>query len=97
MEETQFCVICERPLGKINISRHHLIPRSKGGKDGETILIHNICHQKIHSLFSGKELKEHFYTVEKLRENEDMLKFVKWVAKKDPAFYQSNRRAKRRK
>jgi len=54
------------------------------------ILIHNICHQKIHATFTEKELKREFNTVDKLVANESISKFIKWVAKKDPAFYQKN-------
>ena len=90
------CVICHRELGDENtISKHHLIPKSKGGRDLETILIHNICHQKIHSMFTEEELRATYHTVEKLREHEGMSKFIKWVATKDPNFYQYNKRRKR--
>jgi len=91
--ETQECPICKRPLGhKDTISKHHLIPKSRGGRDSELITIHNICHQKIHSVFTEKELKDHYSTVEKLLEHEEIQKFIKWVAKKHPDFYQRNRR-----
>ncbi len=96
MEEIEVCQICGRKLGQENISKHHLIPKSKGGKNTKTILIHNICHQKIHSVFTEKELKEEYSTVEKLKSNEEIIKFVNWVAKKDASFYQSNRRLKRK-
>lgn len=96
MQEIILCPICKRELGKINVSKHHLVPKSKGGKHGETILIHNICHQKIHSLFSEKELKENYNTVEKLRASEEMISFSKWVSKKAPEFYQKNKRSKKK-
>jgi len=57
------------------------------------ILIHNICHQKIHATFTEKELKREYNTVEKLLAHESIAKFVKWVAKKDPSFYQKNHTA----
>ena len=96
--ETQNCPICKRPLGvEASISKHHLIPKSEGGKDSELILIHNICHQKIHSVFTLKELRDEYHTVEKLTEHEEIKKFVKWVAKKHPDFYQRNERMNRRK
>ena len=96
MESTK-CPICKRELGNKNTSKHHLTPKSRGGKNGVLVALHNICHQKIHSLFTTKELRDGLNTVEKLLANEEMEKFVKWVAKKDPAFYQSNRLANRRK
>ncbi len=90
------CPICSRTLGKQNISKHHLIPKSRGGKDSELIEIHNICHQKIHSVFTLKELRDEYNTVEKLVEHEEITKFIKWVSKKAPEFYQRNARMKRK-
>ena len=94
--DTQTCSICSRPLGKENISKHHLIPKSRGGKGSELIEIHNICHQKIHSVFTLKELRDEFNTIEKLVEHEEIAKFIKWVSKKVPEFYQRNARMKRK-
>jgi len=93
--QAQECPICKRPLGhKDTISKHHLIPKSRGGKGSKLITIHNICHQKIHSVFTEKELRDNYSTVENLLGHEEIQKFVKWVAKKDPNFYQRNRRMK---
>ena len=92
-QEAHRCPICDRLLGdKKNTSKHHLIPKSKGGKHTELVELHNICHQKIHSVFTEKELKNDFNTVEKLVVHEEMAKFILWVSKKDPSFYQSNKR-----
>ncbi len=94
--QEQICEICSRKLGnKTLISKYHLIPKSKGGKQSPTILIHNICHQKIHSVFTEKELRDNYSTVPKLLEHEAMQKFVKWVSKKHEDFYQRNQRMKR--
>ena len=94
--EEKTCSICGRALGqKSNYSKHHLIPKSKGGTFGATIDIHNICHQKIHSVFTEKELKQEYNTVERLVANEEMSKFIKWVAKKEVHYYQRNKRMKR--
>ena len=95
--ENQTCSICKRELGNKNISKHHLVPKSKGGKFMDTIMIHNICHQKIHSVFTEKELKNYFNSVEKLISHDAIKKFVKWVAKKDPAFYDGTSESKRKK
>ena len=94
--DTPTCPICSRTLGKINTSKHHLIPKSRGGKDSELIEIHNICHQKIHSVFTLKELRDHYNSVEELISHEEISKFIKWVSKKAPEFYQRNARMKRK-
>lgn len=92
------CPLCERPLGTI-WDEHHLVPKTFKGT--ETVLIHKICHNKIHSVFTERELAKHYNTIERLLENEHIQTFVEWVKKKDPEFYQktkdtTNRRKKRR-
>lgn len=96
MTSPEKCPICQRELGNINTSKHHLKPKSQGGKHTDTVMLHNICHRKIHSLFTEKELKNDYDSIEKLLANEDIQKFVKWVAKKAPEFYDGSRSAKRK-
>ena len=90
------CPICERELipGK-SVDEHHLIPKTFKGK--EKVIIHKICHNKIHSVFTERELQHYYHTVERLREHEELKKFIKWVSKKDPEFYDGSKDTKRRK
>lgn len=90
------CPLCDRDMweGK-SIDKHHFVPKSKGGR--ETELIHRICHNKIHSLFSEKELANYYNTPDKLKESEDIRKFIKWVSKKDPDYYDGSKKSKRKK
>ncbi|MFT6021795.1 MAG: hypothetical protein ACI9CQ_004605 [Saprospiraceae bacterium] len=53
-------------------------------------MLHNICHQKIHSLFTKKELARDLDSIANLLEKEELQKFVKWVSNKAPGFYQRN-------
>lgn len=96
-EQEPLCPLCKRPLGTVKISKHHLTPKSRGGKHTQTVYMHNICHQKIHSVYSEKELKLKFNTVEKLLQSEELKKFVKWVSRKPPEFYERNRLTSKRK
>ncbi len=80
-----FCPLCGRVLGSENIDRHHLVPKSFKGR--EQFPIHKICHRKIHSAFTEKELAQRFHTWEALREQEEIRNFIAWVAKKEPGFY----------
>lgn len=79
------CPLCLRELAE-PISRHHLIPLSKGGKDTPTVPMHKICQNKIHAVFTETELKNYYFTIERLLENEEIQKFVKWVKKKELSF-----------
>lgn len=96
MDEIKKCPLCGRDLiDGPSVDKHHLIPKLKGGK--ETVLIHKICHRKIHSLFTESELKNTYFSIEKLLEHPDIQIFVKWVQKKSPEFYDSNFQSNRRK
>ena len=76
------CPLCERPIPKeVAQSVHHLIPKLKGGKGGPTVLLHHICHKEIHATLSEKELAQHFFTIERLKEHPRLLRFIKWIVK----------------
>lgn len=88
------CPICGREMlddGK-SVNRHHFVPKCRGGKVQEHV--HTLCHNKIHSLWSEKELEREFSTVEAILSNESMQEFVRWVQKKDPLFYVSTKASK---
>ena len=89
------CPLCGRLLGTVNIDRHHLIPKTFKGK--EQFPIHKICHRKIHSTFTEKELMQKLHTWEALRQSEEITVFIEWVANKDPGFYTSTARSNRTK
>lgn len=94
--EELICLLCGREMAK-PCNRHHLLPLSKGGKNTPTILLHKICHDKIHAVFRESELKRHYYTIELLQQNSEMAKFIKWVANKEPQFYDKSVRIKKSK
>ena len=90
-----FCPLCGRALiPGPSVNEHHLVPRSHRGRD--TVTLHRICHSKIHSIFSERELADYYNTFERLLENEDMRKFVSWVRKKDPEYVGRNVKPSRR-
>lgn len=87
------CPLCGRELPAKECSKHHLIPVVKGGRKGPTVILHRVCHSKIHSLFTEAELNKLYDTIEKLLANEDIVKFVKWIKNKSPDYYDSSKLA----
>jgi hypothetical protein len=81
------CVICERELPEdpFYSDDHHLIPKSKKGKN--VVRIHRLCHNKIHSMWSEKELADYYHTPERIRGHDEIIKFIKWFSKKPIDFY----------
>lgn len=93
---SEACPICGRAMLRsgTSVDRHHLVPRSEGGK--AQFLLHRMCHQKIHSLFTEKELARKYFTWELLREYPDMQTFIAWIQKKDIDYYDRNVRSSRK-
>jgi len=90
----KLCPLCKRPLGG-RTSLHHLIPKSKGGKYTDTVELHQICHSKIHDVFTERQLQQHYFTIEKLLAHEEIKKFVEWLKNKPPEFYTRGKKKKR--
>jgi chromatin segregation and condensation protein Rec8/ScpA/Scc1 (kleisin family) len=51
---------------------------------------------KIHSLFTEEELALKYNSIEKLKEHEEIKKFIKWLKNKPDNFYDVSRRNKTR-
>lgn len=87
------CPLCLRPIPASQFDRHHLIPKSKGGKSTEGM--HRACHRHIHMVLTEQELAKVYNTPEALLEREEISTFVEWIKGKPndflPAFKQSNR------
>jgi hypothetical protein len=81
------CELCGREVASLTL--HHLRPKSRRGKyekvaDLPTAQICPACHRQIHALFTNHELAQQFNSLEKLRAEPRMAKFLAWVRKQDP-------------
>ncbi|MCX7643848.1 MAG: HNH endonuclease [Rhodobacteraceae bacterium] len=87
MATDPICPLCDRPIpAGVPASRHHLVPRLKGGKGGETVLLHHICHRQIHATLTEAELARSHASIEALRQHPRIAAFVAWVARRPPGF-----------
>jgi hypothetical protein len=66
---------------------HHLTPRQavkrKQAEPGETVAICAACHRQIHAFFNNRELAQNLNTIEKLRHEPKMQKFLQWLRKQN--------------
>ncbi|WP_392665003.1 HNH endonuclease [Amaricoccus sp. B4] len=87
MEEDPLCGLCSRPIPPgVRQSRHHLVPKLRGGKGGETVLLHQICHAEIHATLTETELARDYASLDALRGHPRLARFIAWVAKRRPGF-----------
>ena len=88
MADVPVCPLCLRPIpADVRQSVHHLVPKLKGGAKGPRVLLHQICHNEIHSVLTEAELARAYDTPEKLRAHPALAKFVNWIAGKPPGFH----------
>jgi len=92
-ERVVICPLCDRGIPDSEQESHHLVPKSKGGKD--TLVIHRICHRQIHALFTESELARIYNTVDALRAHPEFASFVRWVASKPADFFERAAKSER--
>ena len=73
------CELCEREVE--SISKHHLIPKQKGGTFGPIANLCAACHSTLHNTYTNQELALLYNSVEKLKEAEALQKYLKWIRK----------------
>ena len=97
MSEPERCPLCERPIpSQARSSRHHLIPKLKGGTHKGTVRLHQICHSAIHARYSEAEIAGRLADVDSLRADPELARFVKWVRTKPNDFHARTRRPRNR-
>lgn len=77
------CPLCHRQ--EAPFSDHHLIPKTRGGANKETVTICIDCHNALHAQFSNKELEKIYNNVEMLMTNETFSRTVKFISKQNPS------------
>lgn len=71
------CALCEREVS--SVTKHHLVPKSEGGKI--TIDLCSACHKTLHSFFENRTLAKELHTIEALRQESDIARYLAWVRK----------------
>jgi len=92
---TTKCPICGRDEGG-EMQIHHLLPRTYRTRTSDVhekdnkVIIHKMCHQKIHATFAEHELFTYYHTIDTIINNPEMAKFIRWIRKKPVDFYSKN-------
>ncbi len=78
-EDKKICALCGREVSKL--TEHHLTPKEYGGKNSNTAMLCVPCHKQVHALFTNKELAVKFNLIEKLKNNEKIIRYLKFIEK----------------
>ena len=89
------CELCLREVERYTV--HHLVPRAEGGKFGPTARLCATCHRQLHAMFTESTLARELNSLDAIRSNPDMRRYLKWVRKqKDGASFRVRRATARR-
>jgi 5-methylcytosine-specific restriction enzyme A len=83
-ESPRPCSLCGRPFHRNQLTKHHCLPRQKGGTQQDVELLCPQCHGMVHATYTNSTLAERFSTVAQLRRAPELEKFLKWVRKQPP-------------
>lgn len=96
-EEQARCVLCGRSIPPgAKSSRHHLVPRLKGGTHLGTVRLHQICHSAIHARYTEAEIARRLADPAALRDDPELSRFITWVRTKPDDFHAPTRTARGR-
>jgi len=87
------CTLCDRVAPAVYQEKHHLIPKSKKGKI--TIVVCIDCGNQVHRLFTLKQLRDEYNTIEMLKSDPKVIKWINWI-KKQKTFGVCHKTKKRR-
>jgi 5-methylcytosine-specific restriction enzyme A len=89
---TSICALCEREVSQV--TKHHLIPKSEGGR--EVVKLCNACHTTLHSFFTNETLLKELHTIDSLRAEPEIARYLAWVRKQRDSRIQVKSRRDRR-
>lgn len=77
MNKKYKCELCDREISEI--TKHHLIPVEKGGNDNHIAFLCKTCHSQIHALYTNSELSYRLYTIDRLKKEEKINRYLKFI------------------
>ena len=90
------CQLCGRSFPRGGLTRHHCLPKAKGGTADHVELICGQCHSMVHATFTNVTLAKVYPTIDALRAAPELAAFLRWV-RKQPASRRTRNAPRRRK
>jgi 5-methylcytosine-specific restriction protein A len=85
MSDHKPCSLCGRSFTRGHLTRHHCLPRQKGGTSEHVELICSQCHGMVHATYTNGTLAALYPTIEQLRRAPELSGFLRWVRKQPPS------------
>jgi 5-methylcytosine-specific restriction protein A len=90
------CALCGRPFPLRQLTRHHCLPREKGGGAEDVERICGQCHGMVHATYTNETLAAFYPTIAQLRKAPELAAFLRWVRKQPPSRRKRNEPRRRK-
>ncbi len=95
-EDPTPCALCGRPFARGELTKHHCLPREKGGTQDHVELLCRQCHGMVHATYTNGTLAARYPTIDQLRRAPELEKYLRWVRKQPPSRRKRNLPRRRR-
>lgn len=96
VEKVFRCGLCSREFPRTSLTKHHCLPKEKGGAQEDVALICSQCHGMVHATYTNETLACCYPTIEMLRDAPELAAFLRWV-RKQPASRKKRNKPRKRK
>jgi hypothetical protein len=90
------CSLCGRPFDRGALTRHHCLPRQRGGGTEDVALLCPQCHGMVHATYTNVTLAQLYPTIDRLRRAPELAGFLRWVRKQPPTRRTRNKPRRRK-
>jgi hypothetical protein len=85
MHDTLNCGLCGRLFTRTQLTKHHCLPRQKGGTGEDVALLCPQCHGMVHATYTNGTLAVLYPTIAELRQAPELAGYLRWVRKQPPS------------
>jgi hypothetical protein len=89
------CGLCGRAFERPGLTKHHCLPKEKGGTQEDVELLCGQCHSMVHATYTNHTLAAVYPTLAELRRAPELAGYVRWV-RKQPATRRTRNEPRRR-
>jgi len=79
--QTLPCGLCGRSFSRADLTRHHCLPKSRGGTAEDIELLCCMCHSMVHATYTNATLEALYATLAQLRTAPELQAYICWVRK----------------
>jgi len=96
MPDSVHCALCGRSFELRQLTKHHCLPREKGGTQEHVEMLCGQCHGMVHCTYTNETLAAVYPTIAALRRAPELKSYLRRVRKQPASRRKKNKPRRRR-